>query len=207
MGKAITALIAVSSSGCAPSLEQQSAALLATQFTPTTRYAVVSRNSNLHTVPTFPIGDKVSGRVADVVRNKLGIEAVALSHASGSDWSGELARAHDATGWITMSGNKDFFLDAGFDGYVLITLNEDIEKYDGPEREARDRTFFTYDPVYHVFSLPQDHQGEVLLMQAGVGGRFSCEMVDERLKDEPGCVDIFVKRFRRGLDARLAKAN
>jgi len=204
MGTAITALIAVSSSGCAGSLEQQSAALRATQFSSTTRYAVASRNSNMHTVPTFPIGDKVSGRVADVVRNKLGIEAVALSHANGSDWSAELARAHDATGWIMMSGNKDFFLDSGFDGYVLITIYEDIEMYDGPGRHARDRKFFTYDPVYHMFSLPQN-QGEILLMQAGVGGRFSCEMVDDRLKDEPGCVDIFVKRFRRALDARLAK--
>lgn len=207
MGLAITSAIAMFAGGCVsglfpPSLDEQAQLLHATRFSPTTRFAIASRNSNLHTVPTHPIGEQVSRRVADVVAEKLLIQAVPLPHESGSDWSEELGRAYDATGWITASDNENFFRDLGFDGYVLITLDEDIEHYDGPKGQVNDRTFATYDPVYHMFSLPLNKK-KVLLMQAGRIGRFTCELDGERFKNEPACVDTFVKRFRRELIKRL----
>ena len=130
-----------------PGPDKQGDALRATQFSPTTRYAVASRKSNTHTVPTHPIGDRVSAEIAQVVAQKLGIQVVAMSHAADSNWSRELARANDATGWIRMSDNEVFFRNAGFDGYVLVTLYEDIEYYDGPKGSGKDRKFVTSVPL------------------------------------------------------------
>lgn len=194
-------------SGCVSALsppgpDKQADALHSTQFSPATRYAVGARNSNTHKQASYPLGDVVSGEIADVVANKLGINAVALSNSSGSDWSNELVRANDATGWIRASTSEEYFRDADFDGYVLITLNEDIEYYDGPKGRNNDRKFRTFNPFYHVFALPRNRK-KILLMQAGQVGRFSCETDGDRLENEAACVDTFVKRFRRELEIRL----
>lgn len=152
------------------------------------------------------MGDAVSGKIAEVVAIKLGIQAIALSNRAGSDWSNELDRGYGATGWIKMSDNEDFFRNAGFDGYVLITLFESTEYYDGPKGRDNDRKFLTFDPVYHMFALPRD-QEKVLLMQSGLDGRYSCETDGERLENEVACVDTVVKRFRRKLEARLEQSD
>ena len=208
---ALLVAFAMCAGGCVsalspPGLDEQAAALHAIQLSPSTRYAVAARNSGMHEQPSYQVADMVSGKSAVVVVNKLGIQAVALSHAVGSDWSNELARAKEATGWVTAVDNEDFFRDAGFDGYVLITLYEEIEHYDGPKGHNNDREFRTFDPLYHIFALPRD-QEKILLMRTGQDGRFSCETDDGQLENESVCVDTVVKRFRRKLDTRLERTD
>ena len=211
MGLATVVAFAACVGGCVsalsgPDLDEQAAALHATRFSPITRYAVATRGSSFHAHPSQPMGDRVSAEVAEVVAKRLGIRAIALSHETGTGWSNELDRGYGATGWFKMSDNEDFFRNAGFDGYVLITLFEETENYDGSKGHDNGRKFLTFDPVYHMFALPRD-QKKVLLMRAGLDGRYSCETDGERLENEAVCVDTVVKRFRRKLEARLEQSD
>ena len=205
----LTLIIAIlaSAGGCATAsakLEQQAAALQAAELSPSIRYAVAVRDTGLHTKPRYPIGDEIASRIAALVSRELGIDAVALSSTDGTPWSDELARANDATGIISTSNNRDFFRSSGFDGYVLISLYEEIEYYDRPDNDNRRRKFFTYDPFFNMVSL-RDAERQDILMQSGFTGRFSCEIQGDKLKNATDCVDTFVKRFRRALNARLER--
>lgn len=205
MRLALAFAVIASIGGCASAsakLEQQAAALHVTELSPNTRYAVAARDTAMHTKPQYPLGDEIASRIAELVAAELGIDTVALSTTEGSPWSDELARAKEATGLISASGNREFFRTSGFNGYVLISLYEEIEYYDHPKRAGSKRMFFTYDPAFQMVALSDD-EGHDLLLRAGFSGRFSCEMLGDRLKNETDCVDTFVKRFRRALNARL----
>lgn len=100
---------------------------MSANLTPSSRYAVATRNTGLHTQPHYPIGEQIASRVTDIVSTELGVQAVALSSVAGSPWSDELARANEATGLISSSLNHEFFRASGFDGYVLISVHKKVK--------------------------------------------------------------------------------
>jgi hypothetical protein len=221
-------VLAASLGGCfgGLSIEEQTQRLSQAKFSATTRYAIVARNTNTHASPrvnTMQIIVLVHD-IAKIVEETLGIKAEVLPYGSDTPWSQELKRAREATGWLTSAGNEDFFRNAGYDGYVMITFNESFDWIVDP---VSVRWFLTYNPVYHIFSLPKGGE-KTIMLQAGARQKFRCEtqgallpfiprdksyqfagpgltppkVLYSGLIDRKKCMDRIVKRFKKALDDR-----
>ncbi len=196
------------------SLETQVDEFANTDFSPTTRYAVVARTDQMHGHPANPFGDQVLRRIAQIVETKLGIRAEVLSGDPGSDWWNELDRAEQATGWVTAASYDQFMRVAGFDGYVLMTTNERFDWTDEPQGR---RWYNWYRPVFHMNAFRDTES--VQLMRHGLPNGIVCDLqgpIDEYnttrnqellpqigLKDPAACIEKIAARFTDGLEARM----
>ena len=195
-------------------LEEQARLLTETDFTPATRYAVVARNTNLHKAESTIAPILVPG-VAAVVEQRMGITAEALPHGKGSDWHTELARAHDATGFIATSSYRDFMRIKGFEGYVLVTLNGATNPF-LYVRDSEGKITFTsepvmrYEPVFHIVALMPGNEHQTL-MQTIPRKIVKCRLTIAVYKgmesvehlDTKRCADRIISEFNSELSKRL----
>ncbi len=215
--------LAAMAAGCGPRMFvptiEEEAALLANADLPGKRYAVVVRAAwtGGHVPAVEGFGNQVAAEVAEIATEMLGVEAIPLDHADGSPWPEEHSRFEADRGWLTASTYEPFFRNEGFDGYIMVTAQQEWFFRNTPEGRI---DFHRYNPTFHVVDLPENSErvgimtegmsqttGVACRLEGGIRRDYAGNIVSASPLRHPDLEDCTAKlsvRFRIAVGQRLS---
>ena len=230
---AIVFLLATSLYGCggipsAPTAAEHRDRLAGAGLSATSRFAVVSRASQVHDITPYPLERSLIPKIEAITEQQLGIQAEGLQQIMHPGWYEELKRARKEVGWFSAArGYEEFFRQQGYDGYILITLFQweqsrqktaaGIQHYNAFVIGRGLTHYYTYSPVFHIVHLPKGGEKSTLAIVNPIG-RFGCDLVtvgdqgkdgngtESRIRaytDVEGCAQRIAAEYSAGL-GRLA---